>query len=370
MNKMKFGSSKLAIDNDLLNAFSNSKTVGNENIKSIDEINAKDLAEELLERANHSITSTERERSALSKITKALAQPQIVEVDVSLLDSYKDHTFNVENDDSVRMQIFLRSIKEQGIIQPSIITPSDNGRYQVLAGHRRTRAAKILNFEKAPCIIRQFLDDEESNDKKNDLMIDSNIQRDGIKPSEKARAYKMKLDCLKKQGRRSDLIEHGDDEAALSDLDKKSKGSTYVQIALQEGDSRSEIYRYLRLNYLIKELLDIVDDEIIPVRNAAEISFLSDEYQHELYKVIGETGMKPTHAQAEEIKKRFQRGDLQPGDIIRILEKPKSKKSEKFYISSESVMNYIPKGLSTKEISLYIEKALQFYLIHGTDREI
>ena len=99
MNKMKFGSSKLAIDNDLLNAFSNSKTVGYEKKESIDEINAKDLAEELLEKANHSITSTERERSALSKIAKALSNPQIVEVDVSLLDSYKDHTFNVENDD-------------------------------------------------------------------------------------------------------------------------------------------------------------------------------------------------------------------------------------------------------------------------------
>lgn len=370
MDKTKFGSRKLEVDNGLLSVFSKTPVNSIEENESVEEISAQDLANELLEKAKHSITSTERERLALSKITDALSNEQITEVNIELLDSFEDHTYTVEPDEAESMKILMRSISEQGLIHPVVITPSENGRYQVISGHRRTRACALLKRKTIPCVIKMFDDDEASKRKKRELMIDANVQRGGMKPSEKAKSYKMKVDNLKRQGQRSDLIEHGEDEKALSELDKKGKNSTYIQVALQEGDSRSEIYRYLRLNFLIDDLLFLVDAEVLPVRTAAEISFLPVEYQKELYDVIRQTDTKPTHAQVVQIKKAFQAGQLQSGDIATMMEKPKTKQSEKFFIPSEAVINYIPKGLSTKEISLYIEKALKFYLMHGTDRDI
>ena len=370
MDKAKFGSRKLDVDNSLLNAFSKTQVNKMEEKESVNDLSAQDLANELLEKAKHSITSTERERMALSKISETLSNEHITEVDIELLDAFEDHTYTVEPDEAESMKILMRSISEQGVIHPVVITPSENGRYQVISGHRRTRACTLLKHKTIPCVIKMFDNDDAAKRKKREIMIDANVQRGGIKPSEKAKSYKMKVDNLKRQGQRSDLIEHGEDEKALFDLDKKGKSSTYIQVALQEGDSRSEIYRYLRLNFLIDDLLFLVDSEVLPVRTAAEISFLSEEYQKELYNVIRQSDSKPTHAQAVQMKKAFQAGQLQPSDILSIMVKPKSKQNEKFYISSETVINYIPKGLSDKEISLYIEKALKFYSIHGTERGI
>lgn len=372
MGKKNLENQKLKIDNNLLQAFSQ-RTTQETKIRieqSNESPSAQDLALELLEKAKHSITSTEHERMALSKISDALSNEQVVEIDINLLDSFEDHTYKVEPDEAESMKILMRSITEQGIIHPIVITPAKNGRYQVISGHRRTRACTLLKYQKVPCILKTFNDDDtDASRKKRELMIEANLQRGGMKPSEKARSYKMKVDNMKRQGFRSDLIEHGDDEKKLSDLDKKANGSTYLQVALQEGDSRSEIYRYLRLNELNEDLLFLVDTEIIPVRTAAELSFLSEEYQKELYAEIRQSDIKPTYAQAVQMKKAFQAGTLQAGDLKGMLGKTKVSQGEKYFVSSECIRKYVPRGLSSKQISAFIEKALKFYSLYENNEE-
>ena len=265
---------------------------------------------------------------------------KIIDIPLSELHSFKNHPFKVKDDDS--MMETAQSIKEYGVLVPAIARPDPNGGYELVAGHRRHRASELAGKETIPVIIRDLDDDAATI-----IMVDSNLQREELLPSERAFAYKMKLDAIKHQGERLDL----------TSVQVEQKLSARDRVAKEAGEkSGLQVMRYIRLTHLIPELLDMVDNKKIALNPAYELSFLKKEEQIDLLDAIDSEQSTPSLSQAQRFKKLSQEGKLTV-DIMRVVLSEEKKSQEgKLVFEVKSVEKYFPSSYTTKNMQ---EKIIQ-----------
>ena len=256
---------------------------------------------------------------------------------------FPDHPFKVIMDD--KMAELVDSIRQYGVLVPAIVRPAPNGGYQMVAGHRRKRASKLAGKD-LPCIVRNLTDAEATI-----IMVDSNLQREKLLPSEKAAAYKMKLEAMKRQGRRTDLT--------LSPLATKLDAA--ATIGQHSGESRDQVFRYIRLTYLIPDLLALVDDERIAMRPAVELSYLKKEEQEILYELIQSEDCTPSHVQSIRLRQLSRDGTLSAQQTLSIMQEQKPNQREQFRMPRERISKYFPPGTPVQKIEDTIIKALELY---------
>lgn len=271
------------------------------------------------------------------------------------ISDFPNHPFQVRMDDA--MQEMAESVREHGVLVPALVRPKPDGGYEMVAGHRRKCAAQLAELSEIPCIVRNLTDDEAII-----IMVDSNLQREKILPSEKAFAYKMKLDAMKRQGQRTDLtcapVGHKWDNAKSRDI-----------IAAESGDSKSQIQRYIRLTELIPEILQIVDDGKIALRPAVELSYLTEKEQHALHDAMSLEDCTPSHAQAIKMRQFSKEGRLDPNVILSIMREEKPNQKEQFRIPKDRISKYFPAGTPAQKIEDTIVKALELYRKRQRDLE-
>lgn len=254
---------------------------------------------------------------------------KVEEIDISKISNFPNHPFKVVNDD--KMDDMVKSVKEYGVILPVIIRPKDNGTYEMISGHRRKRACELAGVKQIRAIVKDLSDDEATI-----LMVDSNIQREEILPSEKAFAYKMKLEAMKHQGKRIDLDEN------TTSLPMETKLRTDARIGLENGDSGTQVFRYIRLTYLIPELLEQVDLKRIAFRPAVELSYLEEDYQYVVLNKLQYDEVSPSLSQAITLKKMQQEGNISEERIENLLDKEKPNQKEFIKIHNDRIEKYIP----------------------------
>ena len=254
---------------------------------------------------------------------------KIQEIDISKISNFPDHPFKVNDDDKMREMV--KSVKEYGVIMPVIVRPKENGTYEMISGHRRKRACELAGVKQIKCIVKDLSDDEATI-----LMVDSNIQREEILPSEKAFAYKMKLNAMKHQGKRIDI----DEEETSTPMVAKLR--TDEILGEEVGESRENIRRYIRLTKLIPELLEEVDNKRIAFRPAVELSYLSDENQYVVLNKLEYDDISPSLSQAIVLKKMEQEGTITEDKIEELLDKEKPNQKEFIRIHNEKIDRYIP----------------------------
>ena len=279
-----------------------------------------------------------------------MAETDIRMVPIADLHDFEGHPFKVEND----MALFelMQSIEKEGVIVPALARPRAEGGYELIAGHRRKAASKWAGLDVMPVVIRE-LDDNQAVI----AMVDSNLQREHLKPSEKAFAYKMKLEALTHQGKRTDLTS--------AQLGEKLESKYSVQLLAEEvGDSRSQIQRFIRLTALIPELLDLVDEKQIALSPAVELSFLKDEEQYAVLDCIECNVATPSHAQAIRLKKMSQEGTLTTDEIEDILSEEKPNQIPKMKFNADRIRNVLPKNIEEKKIEDFVVNAIEFYGKH------
>ena len=265
-------------------------------------------------------------------------------IPIEFFDDFPKHPFNVKMD--AEMEALIESIKEFGILTPLIARKKENGRYEIIAGHRRKFAAKKLGLTELPVILRDMTRDEAVI-----AMVDSNLHRERILPSERAYAYKMKMEARKRQGARTDL----------TSTPVVAKLRTDEVVANEVGESREQIRRYIRLTYLIKEILHMVDDGRIAFRPAVELSYLTVEQQKDLFYTIESEDATPSLAQAIEMKKMSQQGKLTADKIFSIMLQQKPNQVEKIKIPASKFEKYFTRGTPQSQIETVIFQALEEY---------
>ena len=270
---------------------------------------------------------------------------EVAHIDISLIDDFDGHPFTVKDDES--MEELTRSIEENGVLNPIIVRKKDGGRYEIIAGHRRKHACLLLGMKEIPVIIRELNREEAVIE-----MVDSNFKREHILPSERAKAYKMKMDSIKRKAGRPR-------KENVSPLGARVR--TDEIIAREVGESRNQIQRYIRLNELTPELLEFVDDGKIGLRPAVEISFLTEDEQRDLVDFIDAEGVFPSHAQTIRMKELSRAGRLNTNVINKIMREQKGNQKEKISISVERLQKYFPRGASLKQMEEIIIKALELY---------
>ena len=268
--------------------------------------------------------------------------PHIYDIPLSEIDDYPNHPFKVKMDED--MDQLVQSVKERGIITPVTLRQKEDGRYEIVSGHRRRKACELAGLERVPAEIKEL-----SRDEAIILMVESNLQRSIILPSEKAFSYKMRLEAMKRQGQRTDLT--------LSPVGTKSGRSSEV-ITAETGDSRNQIYRYIRLTELIPELLDMVDENKIAFRPAVELSYLTETEQHNLLNSISYNDATPSLPQAIRLKEFSKAGKLSAEVIEAILGEEKPNQHEKISFKAERLRPYIPSSVPLEKTEYYIIKAL------------
>ncbi len=267
----------------------------------------------------------------------------ITEVLISALVDFKDHPFKIIDDE--KMADMIESIKEYGVLTP-IIVRSKNDKYEIVSGHRRKYACAKAGITKIPAIIKQLNDDEATL-----LMVDSNIQREEILPSERAFAYKMKLEAMKRQGKRTDLTS--------TQVGQKLKGKFSVEILAEEmGESRNQIQRFIRLTNLNKNLLEMVDTKKIPFNTAVELSYLKEKEQEILYSAINEYGTIPSMKQAARLK-NFSKEEKLDKNVIDAITTEETETPIKINLTGKSLKKYFPKEYTQKQIEDVIYKLLE-----------
>ena len=283
------------------------------------------------------------------------AQPRVEEISLDLIDDFPDHPFKVRMDES--MTEMADSIKQYGVLVPAIVRQKEDGRYEMVAGHRRKAACELAGKTKIPCVVRDLTLEEAVV-----VMVDSNLQREQILPSEKAFAYKMKLDAIRRQqGTRTDLTS--------VPLGQKLGKSSREMLAENSLDSNTQIQRYIRLTALVPEILDLVDNTVlkekdklqIALRPAVELSYLAQQEQQVLYETMITEDCTPSHAQAMKIRKYAEEGRLNPDVILSILQEEKPNQKEQFKIPKERISKYFAPGTPAQKIEDTIVKALEFY---------
>ncbi len=272
---------------------------------------------------------------------------KVIDIKISDIDDFPNHPFKVIDDDE--MEKMKNSIIDNKVIIPALVRPKPDGRYEMISGHRRKRASELANKETLPCVVRELTDDEAII-----IMVDSNIQREEILPSEKAFAYKMKLEALNHQGKRTDLT--------LSQVGTKLR--TDEQVGAEYGDSRNTVQRFIRLTELIPELLELVDEKQIALSPAVELSFLNDEQQYAVLDCIECNVATPSHAQAIRLKKMSQEGTLTTDDIEDILSEEKPNQIPKIKFNAIRIRNVLPKNIEEKKIEDFVVSAIEFYQKH------
>ena len=283
---------------------------------------------------------------------------KIEEIDISLIDNFKDHPFKVlDNDD---MKSLKESIKTSGVLSPVIIREKEDGRYEMLSGHRRMFACKSLGIDKIKCIIKNLSDDEAII-----FMVDSNLQREKLLPSEKAFAYKMKYDALKHQGRTSQQL-----DTTLRQVVTKFRSDDLI--GEEHGESGRQVQRYIRLTYLIPELLEMVDNSeiknkelsAIALTPAVELSYLKESEQKTLAEYIDFNLSTPSHAQAIQLRELSQKELLAQETIDNIMNKEKPNQILQFKIKEEKLYKVLPKNIERDKVEDFVLKACEYYSKH------
>ena len=260
---------------------------------------------------------------------------KVEEIDINKIADFPNHPFKVQDDD--KMDEMVKSVKQYGVILPVIVRPKDDGTYEMISGHRRKRACELAGIKQIRCIVKDLSDDEAVI-----LMVDSNIQREEILPSEKAFAYKMKLEAMKHQGKRIDLLE---DETSTPMVEKLKSKTSVGMLGEQNNESAEQIRRYIRLTYLIPELLEQVDLKRIAFRPAVELSYLSEDNQYVVQNIFEFDEVTPSLSQAIRLKKLEQEGKLTEEKIEEILGQEKPNQKEFIKIHNERIDKYIPQKI-------------------------
>ena len=287
------------------------------------------------------IFSTEQDRTA--PVTE-----EIRSVPLSQLHPFKDHPFKVLDDDA--MSETVESVKQIGVVVPLIARPTEDG-YEIVSGHRRHHAAELAGLETVPVIVREMDDDSAVI-----FMVDSNLQRENILPSEKALAYKMKMEAMKRQGARHDL-QHDSTSVQVG-----PKLDAATQIGEEVGESRSQVKRYIRLTNLIPEVLDMVDQKQIAFNPAVELSYLKPEEQQDFLEAIDMTQTAPSLSQAQRIKKLSQEGVCTADAICDVMSEAKKPEVGRLTFSTDSLRKYFPKSYTAKQMEETIIRLLEQYM--------
>ncbi len=281
---------------------------------------------------------------------------KVVTLNPADISDFPNHPFKVKQDEA--MAEMVDSVKRYGVLVPALVRPKADGGYEMVAGHRRKCAATLAGITEMPCIVRNLTDDEATI-----IMVDSNLQRETILPSEKAFAYKMKLEAMKRQGQRSDLTS--------APLEPKLKGSrSNEELAASSPDSRSQIQRFIRLTELIPSVLDMVDSGKIAFRPAVELSYLSKEQQQSLYDTMECEDCTPSLAQAIKLKEFSRDGKLSTEVILSIMQEEKPNQREQFKMPKERISKYFAPGTPAQKIEDTIIKALELYRRRERQRDM
>ena len=283
-------------------------------------------------------TQAQRDEEQLSKIR---------DIPLELIDDFPDHPFKVRDDED--MTQLVESVKERGVITPATVRQKEDGRYELVSGHRRKRACELAGFETLRSEIVDLNRDEATI-----LMVESNFQRSEILPSEKAFAYKMRLEALSRQGKRTDLTSNP--------LGRKSDGKETAQIiGEQSGDSQTQVRRYIRLTNLVPELLEFVDEGRIKMRPAVELSYLDEDCQRDVVDEIDLNDATPSHDQTIRMRKLFNEGNLTTEAIHAVMSEEKPNQKEKIVLRGDRVRQLIPKNIPVSQTEDFVCKALEYY---------
>lgn len=280
-------------------------------------------------------TQAQREEEKLSKIR---------DIPLGLIDDFPDHPFKVRDDED--MLQLIESIRDRGVITPATVRQKEDGRYELISGHRRKRACELAGFQTLRCEVVDL-----SRDEATILMVESNFQRSQILPSEKAFAYKMRLDAMKRQAgrpRKNNLVPVG-------------QNYSREELASQSGESQTQIQRYIRLTYLVPELLEFVDQGRIKMRSAVELSYLDEDCQRDIVDEIDMNDATPSHDQTIRMRKFFEEGKLITEVIQAIMSEEKPNQKEKITLSMDRVEKFIPKSIKISQREDFICKALEHY---------
>ena len=277
----------------------------------------------------------------------------VQEIPIAEIDGFPEHPFHVDMDDAMREMV--ESIKRFGVLSPAVARQKADGRYELISGHRRKKACELAGIEKMPVIVRNMDRDEAII-----FMVDSNLQRERLLPSEKAFSYKMKLDAMKRQGARTDL----------TSMPMAQKLTSRELLAEKSGESQDQVRRYIRLTELTPDLLKMVDEGKIAFRPAVELSYLSKEKQTSLLMTMESEVCTPSLAQAIKIKKFSQEGRLNDDVILSILSEEKPNQKEVYKLPKERLDKYFPKGTPPEKIEEIIFKALELYRKRERSREM
>ncbi len=261
---------------------------------------------------------------------------KVLDIPLSEISDFPNHPFKVKADEA--MLEMADSVKQYGILVPALVRPKPDGGYEMVAGHRRKKASELAGKETMPCIVRELDDDEATI-----IMVDSNLQRESILPSEKAFAYKMKLEAMKRQAGRPSK-----ENSVQLELDYKGQQSRDI-LAKQTGESGPQIFRYIRLTELIPPILEMVDEKRIAFNPAVEISYLAEKEQQDLYNTMQSEDCTPSLAQAQRMKNLSQDGRLNVDVIFSILTEEKPNQKEKFQIRRERIDRFFPKNFTEKQ---------------------
>ena len=272
---------------------------------------------------------------------------KIRDIPLELIDDFPDHPFKVRDDED--MIQLVESIKERGVITPATVRPKEDGRYELVSGHRRKRACELAGFDTLRCEVVDL-----DRDAATILMVESNFQRSQILPSEKAFAYKMRLEAMNRQGKRTDLT-----SSPLAT--KLQQGRSDVELGGQVGESKDQIRRYIRLTYLVPELRDYVDEGQIKMRPAVELSYLDEDCQRAVVDEIDLNQATPSHAQTIRMRQFFTDGKLTPEVISAIMSEEKPNQREKIVLRGDKVRSLIPKNIPLAQTEDYVVKALEHY---------
>ena len=280
-------------------------------------------------------TQEQRDEEKLSKIR---------DIPLTEIDDFPDHPFKVRDDED--MAQLIESIKERGVITPATVRQKEDGRYELISGHRRKRACELAGFDTLRCEVVDLNRDEATI-----LMVESNYQRSQILPSEKAYAYKMRLDAMNRQGQRTDL----------TSTPLVSKSRTNEELGNQVGESREQIRRYVRLTNLVPELLEFVDEGRIKMRPAVELSYLDEDCQRDVVDEIDLNDATPSHDQTIRMRKLFNEGNLTTEAIHAVMSEEKPNQKEKIVLRGDRVRQLIPKNIPVSQTEDFVCKALEHY---------
>lgn len=278
---------------------------------------------------------------------------KVVTLNPADISDFPNHPFKVKQDEA--MAEMVDSVKQYGVLVPALVRPKADGGYEMVAGHRRKCAATLAGITEMPCIVRNLTDDEATI-----IMVDSNLQRETILPSEKAFAYKMKLEAMKRQGQRSDL----------TSTPLVSKSRSNEELGQKNGDSREQVRRFIRLTELIPSVLDMVDSGKIAFRPAVELSYLSKEQQQSLYDTMECEDCTPSLAQAIKMKEFSRDGKLAEEVILSIMQEEKPNQREQFKMPKERISKYFAPGMPAQKIEDTIIKALELYRRRERQRDM